>query len=109
MKTVGLDDEPSPRVEGADNGLHDGRLEEKLGVCYAIEVPLRALRRWIVGCDLIDGFELVMRQCVAVKLLSCLTGKAGVRHICLHRHVWHEPQHQSSMLGRVRGNPMSIS
>ena len=35
----------SPRVEGADDGLHDGRLKEKLGNFYAIEVSLRGLKR----------------------------------------------------------------
>jgi hypothetical protein len=54
MKQVGRDDEPSPRVEGADDGLHDGRLEEKLGYWDAIGVLLRGLKRWIVGCDF-DG------------------------------------------------------
>jgi hypothetical protein len=54
-------------------------MEEKLANRYAIGIPLRVLERWIVVCDFDgDGFELVMRQCVALKLLSCLTGKAGL-------------------------------
>lgn len=57
-------------------------------------MSLRGLKRWIGVCDFdVYSSELVMRQCVAAELLSCLTGKADVcATFPTHRHKVNVPQ-----------------
>jgi hypothetical protein len=66
-------------------------------------VSLRGLKRWIGVCDFdvyTDSSELVMRQCVAAELLSCLTGKAEVcATFTTHRHSADAPQVRYATIG----------